>query len=353
MFCFKKFAKFFILFSLVVVSLYTGTWIYAAHKIKQTLLKEPNISYTKLNVTGFPFKIKIKFHDAQINNHDEKLNLSTSLFFKILKLESNILFHSLKISSLNQLSYDITYQGQTTKLLDIVNGQHYLKLTDANDNNTFQVFKSLLKGKIYQGFYLKELDYKAQDVKTFDRNTNTQILQNNYDIKLKRKNKEEKTEIEIAKNVNINVVGDRALAPILNKTPFKTFSINSDIKITSRSEGQESSLPLIYVKTLDLKLDETEFNINGSNKENKSGKNNFKFNLTAINLNKLFEQLVKEQILSIENHQILINVLKEITNKDFPQEKIEFTIQNDKLGIKLGNSYVYNLLYHFVKAKVK
>jgi hypothetical protein len=215
------------------------------------------------------------------------------------------------------------------------------------------VLKSLFKGKIYQDFSLKELDYKAEDVKTFDKDTNTQVLQSNYDIKLKHEIIAGRAELEIVKNINIDIIGDKNLATILNKVPFKTFAINSDAKITLRPEGKESALPLIYLKNLDLKLDDTQLNIKGSSKEDKSGKNNFRFNLTISNLNNLFEQLVKEQILSIENHQILVNILKEIIDGDFPQDKIEFIIQNDKRGIKLGNSYTYNLLYHFVKAKVK
>lgn len=353
MLCVKKFAKFFTLFTLIVISIYTGIWFYAAHQIKQACSKEPNFSYSKLSVTGFPFKIHLKFHDVQINTTDEKLNLSATLFLKVLKLETNIFFHELEISSLNQLSYEINYQDKTTKLIDIINGQHYLKLTDSSDNNSFEVLKSLLTGKIYQGFSLKELDYKAEDIQTFDKETNTQILQSSYDIKLKRKIIKGKTELEIEKNININIIGDKNLAPILNKVPFKNFAISNDAKITSRLEEKGYVLPLIYIKNLDLKLDNTEINITGSSKENKSGKNNFNFDVTVLDLNSLFEQLVKEQILPTEYHQILISVLKDITGEDFPQDKIKFIIQNDKNGIKLGNSYIYTLIYHFAKAKVK
>ena len=341
-------------FLLLTAITYTGLWFYSSYKIKEAIAEYSTktetprkFSYEKLDISGFPFKLKLQFHNIRSQYNFDKKPLSIASSYDNLDIETNILFNDFKFYPSKKLLHDITYDGKTSKLEDTVKGDFYLELTEANSNNFFKIIKALYKNEIPQDLDLKSFCYKAEDIISIDRNTNKEVLHSSYDINfIFDKQSDLITDLTIKNNIKLEVIGDRALIPILDQLPCNKCYINSDIHTLSKKGEDRLFLPFIDIKTLEIGLDETKFTFNGLIKDDSKSQTNININLNVKEWNKLLEKFVEEEILSVEKYDIVLNLISDITGEAPPQPTIDIKISKDHTGIKLCKKYTSSLVNH-------
>jgi hypothetical protein len=316
--------KLFISLFIVSAFVYSGFWFYGAHQLKRTIkdynYKSDNwgLSFSEVEVTGFPFNFKAKLKD--IKYHYSIKNILTEYKAEIsadaLQISTNTLFSKFEIFFPHDTKLALFFNDKLHEL-NIISGQnHYLKLTEDNYINSFRVLNAIYEGRKItdEDFSLKELNYYADKVHFIDLKTGKTILDSYTDMQILINEESEKYR-------SINIKGE-SLADILDSDyvghKFVKLANKSDINIKLRKNKGSFSIVSVLLDLAQLKIDDTQFNLYGSLIEDKADKEKLVVDITLklSEMDKFIRALLAQNFISYNRSVALNDMLRLITGEE-------------------------------------
>lgn len=348
----RLFKLFISLITLALLS-YTGLWFYSSCKIKDLInersMESENdfkLSYDKIDVSGFPFKIKTNIDNLVVNYKSDKPKINSISSYEKVTLETDLLFKSLKISILGNSASEVSFGDKVTILDSIYKDGCYITLT-SNSYNTIEVIKALYDEKALNNVKLSQVSFSADNVKNFDRATKTEISTGSTDLKVSFERPSDQltnTLIKLDAKADIPPEGKKLFSDLINSLPLSKLSIKADIEYqTKLQENGETSTPFLNIAPLKVNLDESTFTVNANVKNDEKGETVFNINLKATEWNDFLQALVNEDIISTERYDAIITFLAEVEGEDFSKEDLNLKLSNESGVLTLEDKPLHTL----------
>ncbi|MCT4635406.1 MAG: hypothetical protein N4A31_04060 [Rickettsiales bacterium] len=356
---FNRFLKLFIFLVTVALLSYTGLWFYSSYKIKQLISgnftefdNELKLSHDKIDVTGFPFKIRADIDNLVINYKSDKIKLESISTYQKVTLETDLLFKSLKIKVLGKSESETSFADKVTILDSIYKDGCYITLT-SDSSNIIKVIKALYNKEALNDIQLSQASFATDNVITFDRATKTEISKGSTDLKVSFDRPSDKitnTFIKLDAQADVPPEGKQLFSDLINSLPLSKLLIKADIDHSSKKlEDGTSITSFLNIKPLEIVLDESIFTVNAKITNDDKGETIFNINLKATNWDSFIQALVNEKIISLERYDAIIELFSEIEGDDFSKEELNFTLSNKSGFMTLDDKPLHSLSKSFDK----
>ncbi len=323
---------------------YIALWFYSANNIRKAFDQYSNqegssFSYGKLNIEGFPFKLKTKIDDLKFEYELSKANINIAIACDQVIIETNLLFNKLKFTLPTKTGYNVSYSGETYDFYDISQGSYYLELTDKDPINIHNVIASLVKNETYTDFNIAKLHYHADGIKTIDQKTNQEIYNSYADVNITIDSKADLlNDLSVKINSSLEMTDNKDLVPSFMNFIFHKTSINADLKSTFKKGEGSFELPMLNITTLVLGLDSTQVALTGTVQNDPAEQPVVDLKLKLTEWNIFFETLIKQQLISTNQYNLITYLIQDISSQTPPQNSFEVNIKSEKDGaIKFGN----------------
>lgn len=340
----NRLLKLFIFLLTLALLSYTGLWFYSSHKIKQLisgqfLEEESNLklSYDKINITGFPLKIKADIDNLSINYQSGQPKITSLSTYEKISLETDLLFKSLKIKILGTSTSETLFADKVTILDSIYKDGCYITITSDNINS-LKIIKALYNERSLNDIKLSRVTFSADNVVNFDRATKAEISNGSTELNVSFDRPSDivtNTFIKLDANADIPQEGRQLFAALIKSLPLSKISVKADIEHRSELQDENSFTPLLNVKPLEITLDDTTFTVNAMVTNDEKGETFFNINLKVSKWDNFLQALLNEQIISEERYQAITEFLAEVEGDDFSKEEINLTLTNKAGSITL------------------
>lgn len=344
--------KFFLLLVILVLFCYTGLWFYSSHMIKQRLdsYSEGNfkLSYSKINMNGFPFKIKANIDDLNVYLKSEKPSFESTTTYEKVTVETDLRFSNLKITILGKSTSDGLFDNKSKALDSIYKDPCYINITARDNINTQRVIRALYNEEVLNEIKLSKVSFIADNVTSIDRSTQKEISTSSTNIQFVFDSPSANvvnSHITLDSKSNITPEGKELFIDLLNY-PFSTLSINADI---ASSSDKNKAMPSVNIKSLNFEIDKTLFSFAGNVENNDQEKTIFNINFKANEWNSFFKTLVNEDILSTKDHDIIIKLITYITGENYSENNIDLKLTNEGDTITISEKPLYAIVGEFNK----
>ncbi len=340
-------SKIITIFLLILTLCYVAAWFYAADHLKkiasnfQYKNENTNLSFDKIEVSGFPFALEAELSDIRFGYHlhNSLIHLGLDFISDSVKLKTNILFTKALIKFPEQSSIIITNDDKILKFKIKSDEEHYLQLTEKSMFNTYKALAYLYTSNnvFLENLNLERIEYKSKGLNFIDADTLKEILTTNSALDLKIGYKSDAINHFAFKTEHlINILDNKYV-----NHNFKQFSSKIDISTKLKSYGEILSILAADFNIVNFKLDDFSLTLNGHAKNNKNdskdNSNSVDLNLKIVNLQKLITQLINENTLSPERTSILQHFMKAATGEEEVNDA-EIKIYNSKdNSIRVGN----------------
>ncbi|MFV9875848.1 MAG: hypothetical protein AB8U25_05330 [Rickettsiales endosymbiont of Dermacentor nuttalli] len=336
-----------VLVLLVIASIsYSSIWFFSATAIKNNILasvkylkeeRKLDIAYESINLTGFPYNIKVTFQKPVITLYKSGVEL-LNVNMPALTVMSNLLGRKYEILNINNVHLN---SSNKTYILDY-NASPIIKV----EFNYSPVFNKLKSGESYKWWNnVHTISYEDNGYKILDKDGNSVYASSHTSFNVGHNTS------TLSNTVDSNVTfKDFVCFKDNNKVIKFNFNTGMGVEIVHNKEKEEvAPYELIKFKLKDYNLIAENFAIKASG-EFQSSKDEFvplgRLNIDVNNYGDLLEKVYL--ILNIQNKEKFTHLLTEkIATVDGPN--LSFTIERKAGGmLNIGNITMPEVLAYFL-----
>lgn len=340
----KRYLKVFLALLVVASSLWAYLWFSAAKTLEKSLSNINNdlinLSFEKLDVSGFPFKMALTIKNGKLKY--SHINLD----FDKLKFTTNIQLNRLNIELPSQTNMSFMFNKEMRSLSITNTKEAFIKLKDYNSFNTLNVINAL-KNSIspFSNFFITKLHIHANELLIKNTLNNKDMAKESLNCVF---NFEKKTDIITQTDLNINFVENALNDHIAHN--LDNIEVNGSVRVLSKKDKDINFIDYLIFDPLKIKVNNTVFSLNGNLEQDSADNTIFKINLGADNWMELLNTFLNQGIISEDRHQVIINIITEITGAKTTEAPINIKVQTEgNKGVRVGNTSAYRLISYFDK----